>query len=336
MIIVKAPFRMSFFGGGTDYQPFFEKYGGCVLSTTFDKYCYVTIRHVPPYHDYHNHVVYSKMESTCKVEEIEHPLVRNAMQYLDMHELSIVYDSDLPARSGIGSSSAFAAALVDGFYALKGKYANKHKISEDAIYIERVLCNENGGWQDQIASSYGGLNHISFDKNGFSVNPVIISKSRKQELNNHLMLFFTGFSRISSNIADTQMQSTEKKKKNLFEMQHLVDEGESVLTGKGDICRFGELLDYTWHLKRGLTDKISSTTVDQIYNAAKKAGAIGGKLMGAGGGGFMMFFAEPDTQPYIRKALGSLLYVPFQFENDGVQILYYAPEDYDMTGSAVD
>ena len=329
MIITKTPFRMSFLGGGTDYQPFFEEYGGSVISTTFDKYCYVTIRHQPPFFDCKNHIVYTKMERTNSVEEIEHPLVRHAMKFLDMHDLRVVYDSDLPARSGLGSSSSFAVGLLNGFYALKGKYIDRQRLAEEAIYVERELCAESGGWQDQIAVAFGGLNRIDFHEGGFKVKPLIISKTKKQALNDHLMLFFTGFSRVSAEIADAQMKATRNKTAELREMLELVEEGERILTNKCDIREFGRLLDHTWRLKRGLTAKISSNSIDDIYQTALNAGALGGKLMGAGGGGFILIFAEPERQAAIRNALDGLLYVPFLFEDGGTQILYYVPETYD-------
>lgn len=328
MIITKTPFRMSFLGGGTDYQPFFEEHGGSVISTTFDKYCYVTVRHQPPFFDWKNHIVYTKMERTNSVDEIEHPLVRNAMKFLDMHDLHVVYDSDLPARSGLGSSSSFAVGLLNGFHALKGKYVDRHRMAEEAIYVERELCAESGGWQDQVAVAFGGLNRIDFRNGGFTVHPVIITKTKKQLLNDHLMLFFTGFSRVSAEIADAQMKATKSKTAELLEMLKLVDEGEWILTNKCDICEFGRLLDHTWRLKRGLTSKISTDSIDAIYQKALNAGAIGGKLMGAGGGGFIMIFAEPDRHTAIKRALDGLLYVPFAFEDGGAQILYYAPEDF--------
>ncbi|MGI6348325.1 MAG: kinase [Eubacteriales bacterium] len=330
MLITKTPFRMSFLGGGTDYRPFFEKYGGSVISSTFDKYCYVTIRHQPPFFDCKNHIVYTRMERTNTVDEIEHPLVRNAMKFLDMHDLRVVYDADLPARSGLGSSSSFAVGLLNGFYALKGKYIDKNRLAAEAIYLERVLCAESGGWQDQIAVAYGGFNRIDFHENSFSVKPLIISKEKKQLLNDHLMLFFTGFSRVSAEIAESQMKTTQDKAVELREMLDLVDEGEKVLTNKIDICEFGRLLDHTWKLKRGLTNKITTDSIDDIYNKAMKAGALGGKLMGAGGGGFMMIFAEPERQAAIKKQLNNLLYVPFSLENEGAQILYYMPETYEV------
>jgi D-glycero-alpha-D-manno-heptose-7-phosphate kinase len=335
MIITKTPFRMSFFGGGTDYQPFFEEHGGSVISTTFDKYCYVTVRHQPPFFDCKNHIVYTKMERTNTADEIEHPLVRNAMKFLDMHEMRVVYDSDLPARSGLGSSSSFAVGLLNGFYALKGKYVGRHRLAEEAINLERVLCGESGGWQDQIAVAYGGLNRIDFHKDEFSVRPIIISKERKKLLNDHIMLFFTGFSRVSAEIANDQMKASRNKTAELLEMLQLVDEGEQILTDKRDICEFGRLLDHTWRLKRQLTSKISTDSVDAIYQKAIEVGAIGGKLMGAGGGGFIMIFAEPDKQPYVKKSLADLIFVPFEFEGDGAQILYYWPEDFDKFDKVV-
>lgn len=328
MVITRTPFRMSFFGGGTDYESFFREYGGSVISTTFDKYCYVTVRHQPRFFDYTNQVTYNVIERTQSVDEIDHPVVRNAMKLLDMQELRVSYDADLPARSGLGSSSSFAVGLLNGFHALKGKGKDKHLLAEEAIHVERVLCQESGGWQDQIAVAYGGLNRIDFSSEGFSVNPLIVSNARKQLLNDHLMLYFTGFSRTSSDIAKAQVSAMGKKRQDLLEMLKLVDECEKILTGKGDICEFGRLLNYHWDLKRGLTDRVTNEAIDTLYDRAMKAGAIGGKLLGAGGGGFLLLFAEPDRQPAVRKAMGSMLRVPFKFENDGTRVLYYVPEEW--------
>ena len=331
MIIARAPFRMSFFGGGTDYPPFFREHGGSVLSTTFDKYAYVTVRHLPGFFDYKTQVSYSKIERVHHVSELEHPLVREAMKYLDMHSLHIAYDADLPARSGLGSSSAFAAALMSAFHALKGQYCSPEQLAKECIYVERTLCQENGGWQDQIASCYGGFNRIHFNKeNSFDVAPVIISKEKKQRLNDSLMLFFTGFTRLSSEIAKAQIKAAKNKEQELLEMLALVDAAEKVLIEKhGDLDDFGRLLHETWQLKRGVTDKISTSELDNIYAVAMAAGALGGKLLGAGGGGFFVFYVPRERQTYVRKALESLLYVPFQFENEGTKILYYDPEDFD-------
>ncbi len=330
MIITKTPYRMSFFGGGTDYQPFFREYGGSVISTTFDKYCFVTVRHLPRFFDFKNQITYGKIERTNSVEEIEHPSVRNGMKMLDIHEINIVYNSDLPARSGLGSSSSFAVGMLNAFHALKGKYVGKHKLAEEAIYLERVLCNESGGWQDQIAAAYGGFNRINFHGDDFTVDPVIMSKERKKILNAHLMLFFTGFTRISADIAAEQVKATKDRTAELKEILSLVDDGEKILTSKCDINEFGKLLDYTWRLKRGITSRISNDTIDEIYIKALEAGAIGGKLLGAGGGGFILIFVEPEKQENVKKALSNLLYVPFEFESEGTRILYYSPEDYTL------
>ena len=234
MIIAQTPFRMSFFGGGTDYEGFFKEYDGAVISTTFDKYCYTTIRHLPRFFDYSNEIVYGVMERTKSVDEIKHPAVRNIMKYLDMHELRVVYEADLPARSGLGTSSSFAVGLLNACYALKGKYADKKKLADDAIYIERVLCNEAGGIQDQIAASFGGFNRIDFRADGYTVSPIVFSTDRQKELNKRLMLFFTGFSRFSSDIAQSQIKATRDKTAELLEMKALVDDVQRLLVSGSD------------------------------------------------------------------------------------------------------
>ena len=330
MVITQTPFRMSFFGGGTDFKEFYEEHGGSVISTSFDKYCYVTVRHLPRFFDYANQITYNVIERTNSADEIEHPAVREAMKYLDMHELRVVYEADLPARSGLGTSSSFAVGLLNAFYALKGKYADKKRLADDAIYLERVLCNESGGIQDQIAASFGGFNRIDFDADGYRVRPVIISKERKEQLNKNLMLFFTGFSRFSSDIADNQKAATKDKTAQLNEMKELVDESEKILTSKTDLAEFGKLLDYTWKLKRGITKAISNDSIDALYKKAIDEGAVGGKLLGAGGGGFMLFYVEEDKQEKVKEALKQLLYVPFEFETGGTRIMYYRPEEFDL------
>lgn len=329
MIYTKTPFRMSFLGGGTDYQPFFERYGGSVISTTFDKYSYVSVRHMPRFFDYRNQLTYSRIERASTVDGIEHPMVRNAMKMLDMDELFIGYDADLPARSGLGSSSSFAVGLLHAFHALKGHYAGKEQLAREAIYLERELCGESGGWQDQIAVSYGGLNRINFCAGGFDVKPIIITKQRKELLNQNLMMFFTGFSRLSSEIAADQVKATRNKTDELLEMMRLVDEGERILSDRhSDLDDFGRLLNESWQLKRGLTKKVSTDILNQIYNTAIRNGAIGGKLLGAGGGGFFIFYVPEERQDAVRASLKNLLYVPFRFEDAGAEILYYRPEEY--------
>ncbi len=329
MIITKTPFRMSFFGGGTDMKEFFEKHGGAVLSTTFDKYCYVNVRHLPRFFDYSTELCYSQTERVTDVEQIKHPAIRNAMKMLDMHEIRLTYESDLPARSGLGTSSSFAVGMLNAFHALKGKYADKGRLADEAIYLERTLCNEAGGWQDQIASSFGGLNRISFNADGYEVRPVIISPERKRRLNENLLLFFTGFTRFSSEVQLANAKDRGDKIAQLKEMLSLVDEAENVLTDKyADLDDFGRLLDYTWKLKRQTGSAITTDGIDALYAKGIAAGALGGKLLGAGGGGFLIFYVQSERRASVMEAMKDLLYVPFEFENGGTRVIYYSPESY--------
>ena len=329
MIITKTPFRMSFFGGGTDMESFFKENGGSVLSTTFDKYCYVNVRHLPRFFDYSTELSYSKTERVTNIDDIEHPAIRNAMKMLDMHEIRLTYEADLPARSGLGTSSSFAVGMLNAFYALKGKYASKKQLADEAIYLERVLCNETGGWQDQIAASFGGFNRIDFNADGYTVHPVIVSPQRKQQLNNNLMMFFTGFTRFSSEIQKANKLDDESKTKQLKQMLTLVDEAESILTDHSkDLDDFGRLLDVTWKLKRQTGKSVSTSNIDNLYDKGISAGALGGKLLGAGGGGFLVFYVIPEKQAAVKEAMEDLLYIPFKFEDSGTQVIYYGPEDY--------
>ncbi len=330
MIITKTPFRMSFFGGGTDMKDYFEEHGGAVLSTTFDKYCYVNVRHLPRFFDYSTELSYSRTERVTNIDEIEHPAIRNAMKMLDMHEIRLTYEADLPARSGLGTSSSFAVGMLNAFYALKGKYADKKKLADEAIYLERVLCNEAGGWQDQIASAYGGFNRINFNTDGYEVLPIIISPERKKQLNSNLMMFFTGFTRFSSDVQKTNnVSGTEDKRARLKKMYELVDEAEAVLTDTHrDLDDFGRLLDITWRLKKGTGGAISTESIDDLYEKGIAAGALGGKLLGAGGGGFLVFYAQPEKQDAVRWAMRDLMYIPFEFENGGTRVIHYTPEMY--------
>lgn len=329
MIITKTPFRMSFFGGGTDMQDYFTQYGGSVLSTTFDKYCYVTVRHLPRFFDYSTELAYSKMERVHNVDEINHPAIRNAMKMLDMKEIRLTYEADLPARSGLGTSSSFAVGMLNAFYALKGKYADKKKLADEAIYLERNLCQEAGGWQDQIAAAYGGFNRINFDHEGYEVLPLIISPERKKNLNDNLMMFFTGFTRFSSDVQKANATDKDSKLKQLHQMKELVDEAEKVLVDKTrDLDEFGRLLDTTWNLKRQTGKSVTTNSIDELYKKGIEAGALGGKLLGAGGGGFLVFYVSPEKQSAVKAAMKDLLYIPFQFENAGTQVIHYTPEIY--------
>lgn len=321
---------MSFFGGGTDMEDFFTENGGAVLSTTFDKYCYVNVRHLPRFFDYTTELSYSKTERVTDVEEIQHPAIRNAMQMLDMHEIRLTYEADLPARSGLGTSSSFAVGMLNAFYALKGKYASKKKLADEAIYLERVLCDEAGGWQDQIAASYGGFNRINFGPNGYEVLPVIISPERKKQLNDNLMMFFTGFTRFSSEVQKANASSKADKTAQLKQMLALVDEAEEVLVDKTrDLDDFGRLLDKTWRLKRQTGAAVSTDNIDGLYEKGIQAGALGGKLLGAGGGGFLVFYVQPENQKAVMEAMSDLLYIPFRFEEGGTRVIHYTPESYE-------
>ncbi len=329
MIITKTPFRMSFFGGGTDMESYFREHGGAVISTTFDKYCYVTVRHLPRFFDYTTELSYSQIERVANVDEIHHPAIRNAMQMLDMHELRLTYDADLPARSGLGTSSSFAVGMLNAFYALKGKFVDKRRLADEAIKLERELCNEAGGWQDQIAAAFGGLNRIDFHSDGYDVRPVTVSASRKHRLNDNLMMFFTGFTRFSADIQSRNNIIAGEKVQYLKEMKSLVDDAERILVDPSlDLDDFGRLLDHTWRLKRQTGSQISTNCIDMLYEKGLAAGALGGKLLGAGGGGFLLFYVQPEHQAAVRKAMQDLLYVPFLFEDSGSKVLYFAPETY--------
>lgn len=330
MIITKTPFRMSFFGGGTDMESFFREYGGAVLSTTFDKYCYVNVRHLPRFFDYSTELSYAKIERVTDIKQINHPAVRNAMKMLDMHEIRLTYEADLPARSGLGTSSSFAVGMLNAFYALKGKYADKKRLADEAIYLERVLCQEAGGWQDQIAASFGGMNRIEFNKDGtYDVKPIIIHPERKKQLNDNLLMFFTGFTRFSSDLQKANQAGYDEKIKLLQQMYTLVGDAERVLTDKhSDLDEFGRLLNHTWRLKRQTGGAITTNSIDALYEKGIAAGALGGKLLGAGGGGFLVFYVQPEKQATVKEAMKDLLYVPFQFEDGGTRVIHYTPESY--------
>lgn len=333
MIITQTPFRMSFFGGGTDMESFFIKHGGAVLSTTFDKYCYVNVRHLPRFFDYSTELSYSRTERVTSIEDIEHPAIRNAMKMLDMHEIRLTYEADLPARSGLGTSSSFAVGMLNAFYALKGKYADKKKLADEAIYLERVQCEEAGGWQDQIAASFGGFNRINFNTDGtYDVLPVIISPERKKNLNDNLMMFFTGFTRFSSDVQKANAgtkETQEAKEKRYLEMLSLVDKAEQILTDKNtNLDDFGRLLDHTWKLKKQTGSAVSTNSIDALYEKGMQAGALGGKLLGAGGGGFLVFYVQPEYQEAVKEAMKELMYIPFRFEDGGTRVIHYTPETY--------
>ena len=322
MVISRTPFRMSFFGGGTDYREYFEKYGGSEISATFDKYCFVTVKDFPPFFPVRNQLTYSKIERFNEPEELSHPLVREVYHFLHEQQLQINYDSDLPARSGIGSSSSFAVGLLNSIHAHRGKTTNPYTLATEAITVERDLCREYGGIQDQIAAAYGGFNRIDFDKTGFYVKPLNIRSDRLEQLNGRLMLFFSGLSRVAGEISREQADNLGKNITTLSNMKFLTDEAEKILLSDESLDHFGELLDLTWQLKRKLAANIANDEVERMYETAKRCGAIGGKLLGAGGGGFMLFYVPEDRQAALREALKDYMYVPFRFENEGSRIIY--------------
>ena len=329
MIITKTPFRMSFFGGGTDIPTFFNEHGGAVISTTFDKYCYVNVRHMPPFHPYISELVYNRFERVNNIEDIEHPLIRECMRLHDIHEIRLTYEGDLPARTGLGTSSTFAVGMLNAFCALKGRRISYRQLAQEAIHVERDVLQEHGGWQDQVAAAYGGLNRIDFKDGDFTVRPIVISPERKYELDENLLLFYTGIQRLSSEIqADTFAKPVDKTQQ-LLDMLQLVDEAEKILCDENtSLCEFGKLLDTTWKLKRGTGAKVSNGNIDELYDIAIKAGALGGKLLGAGGGGFFLFYCEKEKQSALVNAMNKLMIVPFKFETGGAQVLYYAPQVY--------
>lgn len=327
MIITRTPFRMSFFGGGTDYPPWFENEPGAVLATTIDKYCYISARYLPPFFEHKSRIIYSKTEHVHTIDEINHPSVRETLRFLNFHEgVEIHHDGDLPARTGLGSSSSFTVGLLRALYALKGIMPAKERLAKESIHIEQDLIGENVGCQDQTLAAHGGFNYIQFGgERHLHVEKMTLSYERLKNLQDHLMLFFTGFSRNASDIAAHQVKNIVKKKPDLKRMYAMTHEAIDILNNK-DLCDFGRLLHESWQIKRTLSDKVSTSMIDDIYNSAMSAGALGGKLLGAGGGGFVLLFVEPDKQENIRRELNTLLEVPFKFEQLGTQVIFYQPD----------
>lgn len=333
MIISRTPYRMSFFGGGTDYHGWYQEHGGAVLSTSINHYCYLNCRYLPPFFKEKSRIIWSRIEHVMENSEIEHPAVNGVLKYLGIeHGLEIHHTGDLPARSGLGSSSAFTVGLLNAIQALEGQMSSKRELACEAVHVERNVLQENVGVQDQIATAYGGFNKITIQPNGeFNVDPVILRNGRLKELQRHFLLFFTGVSRTASDIAKEQVKATADKKAQLTTMRLLVDDALDVLVNGNDINEFGRLLDETWQLKRSLASGIAPDFVDDIYAKARNAGAIGGKLLGAGGGGFMLFFAPPESHMRIMNALEDLLWVPFEFESTGTSIVYYDQNAFSRT-----
>lgn len=331
MIITRTPLRISFFGGGTDYPLWYKENGGAVLSTTINKYCYINCRYLPPFFNHKYRIRYVEREETLDVSEIKHPSVRECLKFINIEQgIEMVHTSDIPARSGVGSSSAFTVGFLHALNALKGKMITKRQLARDAINVEHNLIKENVGAQDQVAVAFGGLNKIEFGgEDEFYVHPITVPKEKIESLQSRLMLFFTGFSRNASDIAGEQIKKTPELKNQLQGMQAMVNRAVDILnSGSSDIRDFGRLLHESWQIKRTLTNMISTSQIDSIYETARKAGALGGKLLGAGGGGFILLFAEPETQPKIKEKLKNILHVPFGFEKLGSQVIMYSTQDF--------
>ncbi len=326
MIISRTPFRMSFFGGGTDYPGWFKDHNGAVLATTINKYCYITCRYLPPFFDHKSRIIYSKMEHVSKINDIDHPAVREVLRFLKIRQgIEVHHDGDLPARTGLGSSSSFTVGLLNSLYALKGVMPTKERLAKEAIHVEQDMCKENVGCQDQTLAAYGGLNYVEFGgTNHLRVRQVTISKEKRKKLQSYLMLYFTGFSRTASEIAVHQIKNISKKVNELETMYGMTTEAMNILNGN-NLRPFGKMLDESWKLKRSLSHKVSTPHIDDIYRAAKRAGALGGKVLGAGGGGFILFFVPPSKQEAFGEKFKKLLRVPFKFENSGSQIIFYQP-----------
>lgn len=326
MIISRTPFRVSFFGGGTDYPKWFEDHKGAVLATTINKYCYISCRYLPPFFEHKSRIIYSKMEHVSKIDEIDHPAVREVLRFLNIKQgVEIHHDGDLPARTGLGSSSSFTVGLLNSLYALKGEIVDKERLAKEAIHVEQDMCHENVGCQDQMLASYGGFNFIEFGgPEHLQVQKITIGTEKFKDLQNHLMLYFTGFSRIASQIAEHQIKNIPNKNQELHRMYELVFHARDILNS-GHMIQFGKLLHESWMIKRSLSDKVSNPHIDHLYQTARRAGATGGKLLGAGGGGFLLLFAPPSKQKAIKEKLKKLLLVPFKFENLGSQIIFYQP-----------
>lgn len=327
MIITRTPLRVSFFGGGTDYPTWFREHGGAVLATTIDKYLYLHCRYLPPFFDFRSRIVWSKIEQVQEPGEIAHPAIRGILEWLKISEgVEIHHHGDLPARTGLGSSSSFSVGLLHALHALRGELVSKRKLAEEAIHVEQQVLHEHVGVQDQIQSAFGGLNRIDIRTDGsFEVSPLVVRADRLAGLQKHLLLLYTGLSRHASEIAAEQIATMGSKTAELKAMRQMVDEGEKILVGNGELRDFGRMLDESWKLKRALSSKIAPGFVNDIYDTARRAGADGGKLLGAGGGGFMLVFVQPERRAAVLKALHKLLPVPFQFERSGTQIVLYEP-----------
>ncbi len=335
MIITRTPFRISLFGGGTDYPGWFREHGGAVIATSIDKYCYLTVRHLPPFFEHRHRIVWSKVELARELDEIHHPAVRAILMEMNGHDethgYEIHHDGDLPARAGLGSSSAFAVGLLHAMHALQGRMVSKQQLAEEAIRIEQEVLSENVGCQDQVTTAHGGFNRIDFRCDGtIDINPVILPSDRLKRLQNAMLLVFTGLSRYASEIAGKQIDNFKVHANELTTMRDMVDEATQIVSGADDpIAALGKLMHESWKLKRALANGITTNRIDEIYDAAREAGAYGGKLLGAGGGGFMIFVVPDEKRAAVKERLKSLVNVRFRFETGGSKVLYAERDGWD-------
>jgi D-glycero-alpha-D-manno-heptose-7-phosphate kinase len=325
MIISKTPYRISFFGGGTDYPAYFREHGGAVIGTAIDKFCYLTCRDLPPFFDHTSRIVYSEQECVTDHTQIRHPTIRAALELMEIdHGVEIHHDGDLPARSGLGSSSSCTVGILNALYAMQGRRATKMELANWAVHIEQNMLRENVGSQDQVFAAFGGFNKVLFRPDGqIDVNPVMVRPKRKEELQEKLMFCFTRTTRYATNVAKSVIENIARKQQELREMYQMVGIAEEIVYG-GDLDDFGRLLHESWMLKRSISTAVSNDYLDGIYARARDAGAIGGKLVGAGGGGFMLFYVPLEHQAQVKKALGELVWVPIRFESEGSKIIYFS------------
>ena len=324
MIISKTPYRISFFGGGSDYPSWYLENGGAVISSSIDKHIYITCRNLPPFFEHKYRIVYSQIEIVKKINEINHSAVREMLKYFKIKNgLEIHYDGDLPSRSGVGSSSVFVVGLMNIFYSYKKKFITKKNLAKNSILFEQKILNEVVGSQDQIAATYGGFNKIIFKKSGdFSVNKILVKKNRIELLNKNLILIYTGQKRTAQDIAKSYVDKLKNvKEKYVRRILEYVDESELILKN-GDMNDFGKLLHESWNEKKKLSPKITNSNIDQLYNYAIKNGALGGKILGAGGGGFFLFYVPHNKQKNFISKFNKFINVPFKFSNTGSQILF--------------
>lgn len=327
MIITRTPYRVSLFGGGSDYPAWYREHGGAVFGFAINRHCYISLRQLPPFFEHKHRIVYSVIETVTRIEDIQHPAVRAVLSDSKITEgLEIHYDGDLPARSGLGSSSAFTVGLLNAIYAFRGKLLPRQRLAQEAIRIEQQVIGEAVGSQDQTWAAFGGFNRIRFGRDGgIRVDPVIVAPERKSALMGRLQLYFTGISREAAKIAKDQIDNLPRSDRQIAKMTEMVDDAMAILDGTGAVSDLGDLLHESWMLKRSLANSVTNSFVDDLYDHARAAGARGGKLLGAGGGGFMLLFVEPENQQSVEEAMKGHIKVDFDIDYNGSSVVVYEP-----------